>query len=337
MGGLRVLEVNPLQEAQAIGLLLSSLFGEDMGGSRFDWLYLKNPDGTPRVWMLKDDAGFVGVAAAVPRFIQASGRRILACVLADFCVSPKYRSIGPALQLQRACLQVVEEGWAQFAFDFPSSAMMAVYGRLGVKNGIPLVRWAKPLRADPIVQERMGLGLASTMVSNIVNAALLLREQARRPSKSNSIAEYCGRFTEEFADLANGFLSGNDSWGVDRNADYLNWRYLQHPTKRYRVWTARRRERLEAFAIVTGDTQGVIADLFTSGNDESLNALLYGLAESYRTFGHASLSLPLAAKNRLESHLFRRGFRQREECPVVIYGNPPVSGLPWFAEGDRES
>src|SRR5689334_17291434 len=73
---------------------------------RFDWLYRKGPHGRAIVWIATDgaDGPLIGAAAAFPRRMYADNGVTVGCVLGDFFVAPEYRSLGPAVQLQRACL-----------------------------------------------------------------------------------------------------------------------------------------------------------------------------------------------------------------------------------------
>src|SRR5689334_2271319 len=78
-------------------------------GPRYDWLYCRNPDGPARVWVMVDelDGNMVGSAAAIPRQMYVGKQRMLGCVLMDFWIHPEYRSVGPAVQLQRACMESI--------------------------------------------------------------------------------------------------------------------------------------------------------------------------------------------------------------------------------------
>src|SRR3990172_10896236 len=116
---------------------------------RFDWLYRGNPHGEARVWIAFDpDTKLVGAAGAFPRRMYVGDREQLGWVLGDFCVNPQYRSLGPALQLQRTFLDQVDSGEMAFWYDFPSSSMMALYRRLRLEPFARLVRLAMQLRVD---------------------------------------------------------------------------------------------------------------------------------------------------------------------------------------------
>src|SRR5688572_13402933 len=98
---------------------------KDSDETRFDWLYKQNPYGHGRAWIAVDsDSGhWVGVAAAFPRQFWSEGAQRKFWVLGDFCISNQSRSLGPAMQLQRACLSSLnDDSW----YDFPSRSMMAI-------------------------------------------------------------------------------------------------------------------------------------------------------------------------------------------------------------------
>ena len=90
----------------------------------------------------------IGVAAAFPRMMQFGSSTSRAWLLGDFCIAAEYRSMGPALTLQRACLNDLGKtgdlGW----YDFPSSTMAALYSRLHFQRSEQLIRMAKLLRVE---------------------------------------------------------------------------------------------------------------------------------------------------------------------------------------------
>ena len=122
---------------------------------RFEWLYTASPQGQARAWLAIDGESdiVIGVAAAFPRCFYSGSEEMLGWVLGDFCLDPQYRSLGPALQLQRACLGVTEINAGAFCYDFPSASMVAVYKRLGFSVTGKMLRLAKPLRVDRKVKE----------------------------------------------------------------------------------------------------------------------------------------------------------------------------------------
>src|SRR5258706_11306454 len=86
---------------------------------RFEWLYIENPHGPARTWVAIDESkdSVVGIASAFPRRLLVKGQAVAGHVLGDFGVDPQYRTLGPAVQLQKACLAAFQGGPA---YDFPS-------------------------------------------------------------------------------------------------------------------------------------------------------------------------------------------------------------------------
>src|SRR5271167_4925731 len=130
--------------------LLSRFLNPDAGGSRFTWLYEDNPHGPAQAWIaIEEGTGKgVGAAAAFPRRLRVDETVRPGYVLGDFCIDANYRSLGLALQLQRACLNHIGAASGTLGYDFPSERMMAVYHRMQIAPFCRMVRWAKLLRAD---------------------------------------------------------------------------------------------------------------------------------------------------------------------------------------------
>src|SRR5262249_39877028 len=113
---------------------------------RFEWLYTASPQGQARAWLATDgdSDSVIGAAAAFPRYFYSGNDEMLGWVLGDFCLDPQYRSLGPALKLQRACVGLVEENQGVFCYDFPSASMVAVYRRMGLRMTGQILRLAMP-------------------------------------------------------------------------------------------------------------------------------------------------------------------------------------------------
>src|SRR5947208_218760 len=141
---------------------------------RFRWLYCDSPHGVARAWLAcaADSGAAVGAAAAFPRRVWLDGKEKRCWVLGDFCLDEKYRSLGPALQLQRACLEVLAEYPDEFCYDFPSQSMMTVYRRLDIQPTGTLVRWAMPLRAEGKLERVVRSKVIARGLSSVVNFAL---------------------------------------------------------------------------------------------------------------------------------------------------------------------
>src|SRR6185312_16466449 len=187
---------------------------------RFNWLYLQNPIGHSHAWLAVEDGNVVGVSAAFARSIQFNGSGKVGWVLGDFCVAEKYRSLGPALQLQRATLNALKESQqAEFCYDFPSRSLMAIYRRLGIKPTGQMVRLAKPIRVDRKLEQLTGSNLLAKSGGSIGNLLLQAADLRLGGSKGYRLAFHDGECGAEFTELC----SRQREQGVTlaRSSEYL--------------------------------------------------------------------------------------------------------------------
>lgn len=309
----------------------------------FRWLYQGNPAGQARVWFCShsETGALVGVAGAFPRRMCVGRSEELGWVLGDFVIDAQYRSLGPAIQLQRACLEDLNSGAPATYYDFPSTSMMAVYQRLGVRSSISMVRLIKHLRIDDKVSSRIGNSSFAHGLSSVANAGLAWRNAKVRHNSSFCSAIKQNDCGTEFTELAWKLIGTTDVCAL-RSAEYLNWRYRHHPYRVYEMVTSHRAGSLMGYAVVTqADHILDIVDLF--GVPEAISQLLREvifIAMERRLQGVAAAILANQSWLKPFADL---GFHQREKFPVVASSRGESAengqgGSVWFLmNGDRES
>jgi GNAT superfamily N-acetyltransferase len=313
---------------------------------RFEWAYLQNPHGQGRAWIAFDPARdvLVGTATAFPRRARVGDRTVTGWVLGDFCVADGYRSLGPAVQLQRTCLAGVDSGAVSFCYDFPSVSMSAVYARLGVSQTLRRVRLARPLRVDRYVRDRIKHPGVARGVSTTVNLVLALTSRNAPRDATLDTTLHGGSCGDEFSALADEI---GTTYGacIDRSAEYLNWRYLSNPFQRYEIMTARHVGVLRGYAVFTQtEEEARIVDLVGIEPDVVVRMLVEAVTALQTKRGACTLSLRLCETHPWLSLLRTCGFRPRESSTIVIYAglpSPPESGSiergPWFLmDGDAD-
>jgi len=314
--------------------VLLQFLTEGSSPQRYDWLYLQNPDGRAKAWVVEDGGEVAGAAAAFPRRISIHGRESSGCVLGDFCMAPRLRSVGPAIKLQRACLEAVEPRWAAIAYDFPSTSLMAVYKRLGFQEYASSVRLAKPLRADRFFGRRISSRAVAKGMSVLGNLVLRLRDLRSVSANGVAVALHVGSCSDEFTALARRESAGYGIC-VFRSAEYLNWRFLSHPTSRFEIWTARRKGVLAGYAVVGQHADnGTIADLFGERDPRIVRSLVAHIGPALRKRGIATLSAPMVPSHTLFRVVQSLGFQPRESAPVVVFEAGPQGGA--WSEKIRE-
>jgi GNAT acetyltransferase-like protein len=303
--------------------------------ARFDWVYRQNPHGRGRLWVATDpeDGNVVGIAGAFPRRMRVSGRAELAWVLGDFCVGEAYRAVGPALALQRACLAEVTAGVIPFCYDFPSSGMMAVYRRLGIKPLGRMVRLIRPLSVEARLRELVGSKTVTRHLSALAGVFLAPRDGQRPGVPGREISLHEAPFGDEFTQFCRR-QAEQQVVMVERSAEYLNWRYLANPLHRHEVMTARQAGRLAGYAVFRQDREVMtLVDVFAGGDAGMVAELVHHAVVLAWQRGLKATSISLLESSAWIQSLKRAGFRERETSPVVVYASKEA----WPEVGDERA
>ncbi len=314
---------------------------------RYDWLYRDNPHGPALVWLAfeRETQTLVGAAGAFPRRFHVGGQVRTVAVLGDFCIHERYRTLGPALRLQKACLSGIDGRRIALCYDFPSQSMMAVYKRLRCQPAGEMVRLSRPLRVDRKVGNVIKVSWVSRPVSLAGNLALSLLYPLKTETTAGSIECHDGLCGEEFTALAETVA---DRFGscLHRSADYLNWRYFADPLCRYQMVTLRCQGALVGYAVYAHlGADAVIADLFGLLETADIRVLVAEIIRRLKKQGTMTLSVSILRSHPWGGVLQQLGFKSRETCPVVVYepftGADMMSGAEgkdWLLlQGDRDS
>jgi hypothetical protein len=309
---------------------------------RFAWLYRSGPAGEARVWIANDSetGAIIGVAAAFPRRMYVEGKEELAWVLGDFCIANRHRSLGPAVQLQRACLAGLDSGCGAIYYDFPSEAMTAVYQRLGVLHDSRMVRLAKLLRTDNKLRSIIRHQKLARIFAFVGNAGLALRNGGFRLPEGLTLSLQESPCGSEFTRLSEK-IGSTVGICLQRSAEYLNWRYRQHPFRAHEIFALHRGDSLVGYAVVSQEDHHLnLVDLF--GEEEAIPTLVRSAVSIAQQQKLETVTVGILAWHPWATILRNQGFHDREKYPVVIckHGqeDPRDKSNCWFLmNGDRES
>jgi len=320
------------EEEQLIEILDRNLPGRP--NRKIQKLRHANPLGPGWSWIARPQGSETAIAAAsvLPRWFWVDGRKVLGGQVIEFAVEAPYRSLGPAVLLQRATFEPVNSGEVAFGYDCPPHERgMATFLRLGMQPTAEVLRYALLLRSDEFLDNRLGSGAWKQPLVAAANLALRLN----RPRRSVHGLEICAHekaFDEEFSHL-DLCTSSSGSVRAGRAAEDLNWRYLDDPWSangcfktwfgRYRVVVARQAGELVAFAILSVQEETAwLADLFGRSLADFGGALLEAVVDVCRAEKIQRLDALCSMDSDLRLLLERAGFRRRERAyRVVPYEN----------------
>ena len=286
---------------------------------RFEWLYCRNPCGFARIWVAFDGTTgeTIGTAAAFPRRFRVGEKEVVALNLGDFALDRRFRSLGPALMLQKACLKPVLEGDVPFCYDHPSSSMMAVYKRLGVGATGQVRRFVKPLRVDRKVQAILGRGIVARGASACGNLFLRVRGGGGG-SKEFAVEILNGRFSGEFDELDDR-ISGSFPVYGRRGAEYLNWRYRDDPLRKFEALMVRKGKTLEACTVFRrAGHDGHVVEVFGDDREGAVRTALAATLEKLKQNGVETVSIPALESSPVADLLKKMKFLPREAHPFVV-------------------
>jgi hypothetical protein len=290
---------------------------------RFQWLYRANPDGPAWSWFACQGTPgqAVGVTSVFPRSMWVGDQLRMCGQVGDFAISASHRSLGPAVLLQRATFEPVDQGKLSFCYDCPPhEAGMSTFRRLGIQANCAVERYALPLRVDRHIKTQ--LGSHWVFLASAGNLLLRIYRRPRPAPKGLDISEYVGPFGEEFSQLDAAVRRPAVIRG-QRSAAHLNWRYREDPLQQYEVLTARRKGELLAFVVYCRGPEDVtIVDLFGADQAEVSIALLEGVVQRCGP-SHQGVEAFLSEGNELSRALLRARFRRRSAAArVVAYAKP---------------
>jgi hypothetical protein len=307
----------------------------------FDWRYLSNPAGEARTWFVyrQNETSAVAMASVFPRRMYVDGRETIAGQVMHFVVDAKYRSLGPAVLLQRATFDAVNSGELDFCYDCPPHDRgMSTFVRLGMRPSCELVRYALLLRSDEYFARRIGKSLLTKPAVAITNAFLSART-SRPHVHGLEVQPYEGRFGEEFSVLDRA-VSSQGAIRHRRSMEDLNYRYRENPESQHRVLVARRGGELLAFAVfaVEPDGIGCLVELFGQEVCRVGPHLLDALVDTLRHENIRAVCAYCSESSDLKLPLEASGFRPRERAArVVAYAKPDTTTHRHLGNGIRWS
>lgn len=279
---------------------------------RFQWLYFDNPDGRATAWFAIDDrtGAIAGCTAVLPRRVRLkdSSRVVLAWNCGDFCINPKYRTLGVAMKLRRVARDAVDAGQSAFLYAHPNDRMLQVHLKVGHIPLGSMVRYAKLLRPrheSGVVRRAGGAALR-----------LLGRDVLVRRRHEAAVVEGGGVPADITAIYDR--VAGRVGTSVVRDHRYLDWRFGANPVERHAMLVMRVAGSPTGYAaFAVRDDVAVVKD-WLAVDEDARTQLFAAMIAWFRQLGLASVSV-----SALESHpdipaLRSFGFFARPERSTAI-------------------
>jgi len=316
--------------------------------NRFEWLYLDNPQGKARAWIVVDEKTDTAVAftSVLPRMVKVDGKEILCWNCCDFSVDKKFRTLGVAVKLRRMAKEGVDNGEIEALYAHPNDRMKLIHDRVGHPCIGKMNRYVKVLRGDRYLKKVARSRLLLSLANPIVNFFLKVKDLSVTIDKHYTSETLVDKpYDSEYDRL---FEQASEAYKIigDRRSAYLNWRYIRNPLYRTERIIIRDNGKLAGYVIFyIEDGIAVLKDILCTADDKAMSTLMGSWIKLLRRRGVDSISIGIMDKNPLISKLKKIGFRQRTDgSSVYAYagedtdiGSLWTNGSNWYMTvGDRD-
>jgi GNAT superfamily N-acetyltransferase len=245
---IQIVPYNPARKAE-VAELLNICLGEKAAGCRdedyWTWKHERNPFGRSVMLLAECDGRLVGVRAFMRWRLLSAGEPIQAVKPVDTVTHPEYQRRGIFSRLTTGACDDARKAGIGLIFNTPNQNSAPGYLKLGWKEvgQLPMyVKWLRPVSsAWAVLRWKMGS-------RRVPRAEMFFRETPLSASDAFASASHLASTIQ-----GKGF---DQRLRTDRNAEFLQWRYAQHPHIPY-------------FAEVTGDAGRPAGILFYRTNVRS--------------------------------------------------------------------
>jgi GNAT superfamily N-acetyltransferase len=266
------------EDRRAVDALYRRVFGNDAAEAsrlRWEWQYRRNPNNPgqePEIWVAREGPAIVGQYATMPVKVSLGGREAQGSWGMDVMVAPERQRQGLGEVLFRTWDRNVG---ASLGLGLSESSYH-LFQKLRWPDVGPVPCMVKPLTRRalrrpnwPVPINRLVSALTLPLVK-IVARSRPLRAEVRL------IQRFDDSFTTRWDELAPKF-----DFAVQRDAAYLNWKYVSAPHVRYSIAALRRENRNVGYAVYRhvheprGRVTLLVDFLADPDDDEGLSTLLH--------------------------------------------------------------
>jgi GNAT superfamily N-acetyltransferase len=313
--------------------------------ARWEWEYENNPfvQGAPPIWIALAGDRIIGQSGALVEPLVIHGQDTRVGWGVDFFVLPEFRGQGLGTRLQQANNAGNEV--------FMSLSMAASAARIKTAIGLqplpPVPVFMKIVKHDPesvltTLAARTHLPEGILRVTGLprLGASLLTARTARRarniPPPVPGALTPLAQFGPETDDLW-ARLSGKFTALIRRDAEYLNWKYVQQPHVQYERYMTERGYVIFRRARPPERNAGLILDVFADPADEPTLRTLLSFA-SHRLTAQGVTYLQAASSVPAIQHILTGwDFKQTKTVTPMIRAGFPVPQTGWLlGKGDHD-
>jgi len=320
----------------------------------WNWMYKQNPAGQGIIFVADHNDMIVGHYAIVPMLMNVNKNIVVGSLSLDTMTHPDYRRLGIFEALAKATYSYGQSKGINLVIGTPN-----IYSGPGLINKL---NWFivsshqlffKPLNWENALRHRIHNKILLKICGNIgkLSQHTIYRNRSKIPRNINiiKISSFDDRIDEFWNDI-----SHYHPITVVKNKEFLNWRYVAVPDKKYTIYIAETGNKIEGYIILRYETKktrkiGLIFDMVVRPSRKDVIYLLVSKAIEY----FSSENVDLIEYYMFTDKLFQRALRDMgfiklpsffEKNIFCIYSKIPVDTMEflkdkrnWFVQlGDSD-
>ncbi|MFT5052172.1 MAG: hypothetical protein ACI8QZ_003604 [Chlamydiales bacterium] len=218
--------------------LFNLCFGKRDGERVLAWRYDQNPHGRPIQLLTRDAGRAVSGYACNPRRALARGAAAATVgQTGDVMTDPGWRGRGLFSDLDRGAMRATAKAGWPAVFGLPNRKSEPLFtGKLGWTAVGRIRPWSFVLAAN--ADARKERQRAGRLASVATPWACWLGKRARRRMATHAAGQLAARPLTRFDDAVDPLwraVAADYDWMIQRDASYLNWRFIDAPSGRFRA------------------------------------------------------------------------------------------------------
>lgn len=225
-----------LSDAVGASNLFRNVFGIDLGEKYWKWKYFNNPAGRHLTVIAEFNGEIIGQLGAIPVIFNINGKEMIAIQEIDNAIIEKHRNFILYLKLANSLKNNLSAANAKISYGISINETSEIATTMfGKKIVSPIPRLAKVIDVKPFMQKKFNNKAILRQISHIINWFINKSNKNKFRLPPGMQFRQIEGFDKRFDEFWEHFSSGYPII-VKRNADYLNWRYVNHPYKDYKIF-----------------------------------------------------------------------------------------------------
>lgn len=254
-----------------------------------EWLAFHNPyaNGEATYFIAEDDGKIVGHVGNMPQQFVVNGTRQKGYYMHDLYVHPEYRQKGLGFFINLGMHKELEKQADSFCCGLRTTKLNLQLQRQRKyyeMHADVYVKMLRPMALIKILKKRpLVLALSPFIKIGLLVADALILPLNRKRLPVADVA----RFDERFDRLSDALI-GKTGISTYKTADYLNWKYVDRPYSRNKIFATERDGELTGFIVLApvldvGYRRGTVLDLVADPDDTAtLQTLARAAVDFYK-------------------------------------------------------